>query len=99
VCSSDLTWAVALAGNFRYGALLSAVARLVIYGLVCASVFIFRKRALDGRQFAGAPVFAALGLLICVVLLTRMGWLEALVLAIFVALSVLTLMTKRARAA
>jgi amino acid transporter len=93
------TWAVALGGNFRYGALLSAVARLVIYGLVCASVFVFRKRALEGKRFAGAPGFAVVGLIICLVLLARMGRMEALVLAIFVALSVLTLLTKRAHAA
>ena len=93
------TWVVALAGNFRYGALLSAVARLVIYGLVCASVFVFRRRALEGRRFAGAPLFAVLGLVICVVLLARMGWMEALVLAIFIALSALTLLTNRRRAA
>jgi amino acid transporter len=86
------TWVLAVRGDFRYNALLSAVARLVIYGLVCASVFVFRKRALAGRRFAGVPVFAMLGLAICVVLLTRMGWMEALVLAIFVALSTLTLL-------
>jgi amino acid transporter len=91
------TWVLALLGTFRYGALLSAVARLVIYGLVCASVFVFRKRALEGRRFAGAPAFAVLGLIMCVVLLARMGWMEALVLAIFVAISALTLLTNRRR--
>jgi amino acid transporter len=89
------TWVVALGGNFRYGALLSAVARLVIYGLVCASVFVFRKRALAGQRFTGAPVFAILGLAICLVLLTRMGWMEALVLAIFIALSASTYFLRR----
>lgn len=99
VLFTTATWAVAPSGTFRYGALLSAVARLVIYGLVCASVFIFRKRALEGRHFAGAPLFAVFGLVICVVLLARMGRMEALVLAIFIALSVLTLVMKRTRAA
>ena len=89
------TWVVALKGNFRYGALLSAVARLAIYGLVCASVFVFRKRELAGRRFSGAPVFAILGLGICGILLTRMNWMEAAVLAIFVALSALTRVTNR----
>jgi hypothetical protein len=65
--------------------------------LVCASVFVFRKRQLAGRRFAGAPVFAMLGLAICVVLLSRMGWMEALVLAIFVALSATTYFLRHRR--
>jgi amino acid transporter len=93
------TWALALFGTFRYGALLSAVARLVIYGLVCGSVFVFRKRALEGKRLAGAPAFAVLGLIMCGVLLARMGWMEALVLATFFVLSALTLVTNRTRAA
>jgi amino acid transporter len=90
-----VTWVLALFGTFRYGALLSAVARLVIYGLVCASVFVFRKRMLEGRRIVAAPLFAIISLVVCGVLLTRMGWMEALVLAVFFALSAVTLATNR----
>jgi amino acid transporter len=91
------TWAFALLGSFRYGAVLSAVARLVIYGAVCGSVFVFRKRELTGRRVAGGPIFAAVGIALCLVLLARMKMLEGVVLLAFLALSGITWTVRRKR--
>jgi amino acid transporter len=93
------TWILALLGTFKYGAMLSAVARLVIYGVVCGSVFIFRKRVLEGKRLTGAPLFSVVSLGVCVVLLARMRLMEGLVLAFVVILSALTLATNRRLAA
>jgi hypothetical protein len=50
---------------------------------------------LEGRRIVAAPLFAIISLVVCGVLLTRMGWMEALVLAVFFALSAVTLATNR----
>jgi amino acid transporter len=89
------TWFFALFGSFKYGAVLSAVARLVVYGAVCASVFVFRKRGLYGRHVPGGRIFAVVGIALCLLLLARMKMVEAAVLLAFLALSTVTWLARR----
>jgi hypothetical protein len=64
---------------------------------VCGSVFVFRKRELTGRRVAGGPIFAAVGIALCLVLLARMKMLEGVVLLAFLALSGITWTVRRKR--
>ncbi len=68
-----LTWAFALAGNFTWNVMLSAVARLFFYGAGCAALPVLRKKMQGGALFhmPGGPWLAAIGILFCGVLLTQ----------------------------
>lgn len=76
-------WLLALLGSFQWNASLSAVARLVTYGTTCAALLCLRKRALPAQAFRipAGPVFAALGIGFCLVLLGTMSRPELLILA------------------
>ena len=70
-----LVWALAMAGTFRWNVILSAVARLFAYGLVCAALPVLRRRHPHAGGFrlpAGVP-FAAVGMVFSAVLVTRMA--------------------------
>jgi amino acid transporter len=47
-----LSWLLALLGSFTWNATLSAVARLLYYGLVCAALPVLRRRQLERQCFA-----------------------------------------------
>jgi len=65
----------ALAGNFQWNALLSAVSRLAVYGAMAVAVPVLRKRRAGQAKFLlPAPYFfAGFGVLFSIVLLTQMG--------------------------
>jgi amino acid transporter len=69
---SLLSWLLALLGSFTWNATLSAVARLLYYGLVCAALPVFRRKQPEAALFRlpGGNYFAVLGAGICVVLIT-----------------------------
>lgn len=74
-------WTLTIFGSFRWGVFFSSVTRLVVYAAVCAAVFVFRRRDTQpGMKIAAAPVFALLGIALCVLLGTRMGKPELFVL-------------------
>lgn len=64
----------AIYGSFIWNALLSAVARLGTYGLVCAAVPVLRRRDPDGALFRlpGGWLLPLIGLGFCVVLAAQM---------------------------
>ena len=68
-------YALAVAGSFTWNAVLSAVARLLTYGVVCTSVLTLRRKRPDADAFRlpAAPVWAGLGVLFALVLALRMG--------------------------
>jgi APA family basic amino acid/polyamine antiporter len=66
-----LTWLLALLGSFSWNVLLSAVARLFCYGVVCAAVPVLRRKQ-PGAAWFRLPwgmLFSALGTTFCVVLI------------------------------
>jgi amino acid transporter len=77
-----LTWLLALLGSFSWNVTLSAVARLFYYGLVCAALPVLRRRQPDGARFRlpGGVWCAALGLAICLVLITGVNLSGSLIL-------------------
>ena len=63
-----------IAGDFRWNAMLSSVARLFVYGSVAAALPVLRKKQPHAERFRlpGGITFAVLALLFTAVLVTRM---------------------------
>ena len=89
---AGLAWVLALSGNFEWNASLSAVARLLTYGMTCGALPVFRRRdpRSTGFRAPAGYVMAALGIGFCGVLLTQMGKLEFEILAATILLATLT---------
>lgn len=68
---SALTLGLALYGSFEWNALLSAIVRLITYGLTCASLLVFRRTRSEAPGFSvSAPfVVAPAGVAFCLWLL------------------------------
>jgi amino acid transporter len=86
-----LLWALALVGTFRWNATLSAVSRLFAYGITCAALPTLRKKYPEQKGFhlVGGVLFAFLGIVFCLALVSRMGRAELAVLVLTAALSLL----------
>ncbi len=76
-------WVLALYGNFEWNAMLSAVARLFVYGSTCVALLVLRRRDPAGARLRlpGGTLFAILGIALCALLASRMGQKELVVLA------------------
>jgi basic amino acid/polyamine antiporter, APA family len=92
-----LLWALALAGNFRANAIISAVSRLTIYALVCASLPALRKKMPESGRFRlpGAYFFVILGIGFAVAVASRMGYPELIALGITTALALINWLAVR----
>ena len=75
-------WLLAMFGSFAGNATLSAGARLFSYALVCASVPVLRKKQPAAATFRlpAGPLFAVLGVLICIGLLFGIDFNKSLLL-------------------
>ncbi len=84
-----LLFAFSVFGNFRWNASLSAVSRLAVYGAMALAVPVLRRRNPSRAEFRlRAPyLFAFLGAAFAVILLTRMGRGEFLILAATLAIA------------
>lgn len=69
-----LLWTLAFTGSFEWNVVLSAVARLFYYGIVCAALIVLRRRAPGEARFRlpAGPVLAIAGVGMCLVFLTAM---------------------------
>ena len=84
-----VTLAVAWTGTFESTATLSAIVRLVTYGLTCAALLVLRrKRPLDapGFRLAGAELIAPLAVAFCLWLLLSRSFAQAWALLLMMAL-------------
>jgi amino acid transporter len=70
-----LVWTLTAFADFRWNATLSAVGRLFTYAAVCGALPALRRWQPDRPAFRlrGGVIFASIGLLFCVVMITRMG--------------------------
>jgi basic amino acid/polyamine antiporter, APA family len=77
-----LVWLLALLGNFAWNLTLSAVARLVYYGVACAALPALRRKQPGAALFRlpAGNLFAVLGVIICLVLLTQVDLSKSLIL-------------------
>lgn len=91
----------ALAGSFKWNITLSAVARLFTYSAIAISMLVLRKRQPQADRFKipAGPVFAALAIAFCVVLVIRMPMSSLPIVLITAALAALNWLAVRLRTA
>jgi amino acid transporter len=86
-----MVWGLALFGDFKWNVTLSAVARLLYYGVGCAALPILRRKepAGAGAMFTlpAGNFFAVVGVMLCVILVTRVDFGQSLILVATVALA------------
>lgn len=94
-------WALSAYGNFAWNLTLSAVARLFTYGVVCASLFVLRRRSAQPAAFRlpAGEVCSVLGVLFTLALVVRMGRSEGIVVGITAIIAFLTWLWARSRPA
>ncbi len=93
-----LVWSLALFGSFAWNVTLSAVARLLYYGLVCGAVPVLRRRQPGAATFRlpGGPFIPIVGIAICLVFATGVDLSKSLILAATFSIGLLTwLMAQR----
>jgi len=83
-------WALATLGNFRWNVVLSSAARLITYGLVCASLLALRRKQPGAAAYRVplGPIFPVTGVALMLVLLTRitreeLAWILATAVVAF----------------
>jgi basic amino acid/polyamine antiporter, APA family len=95
-----LSWLLALLGSFTWNATLSAVARLLYYGLVCAALPVFRRKP-PGAAFFRLPAgnfFGVVGAAICLALITGVNLGGSLILLATAAVALVNwLLVRRSR--
>jgi len=90
---------LALLGTFRGNAVLSAVARLFTYGVVCASVMTLRSTQPHANAFRlpAGPLVSGLALAFVLALVTQMGLKELMAIAGVMVVALLNWMWARRR--
>jgi amino acid transporter len=78
IAFATAVWMLAVVGDFRWNATLSAISRLFSYGAVCAALPVLRRKAAPPAAFQlpAGDLIASLAVLFSILLLTRMGKLE-----------------------
>jgi basic amino acid/polyamine antiporter, APA family len=84
-----LTWSLALAGSFTWNVTLSAVSRLFYYAAICVALPVLRHKQARSAWFRipAGPVFAIVGVAICLVLVTGADFSKSLILLATVAIA------------
>jgi APA family basic amino acid/polyamine antiporter len=86
-----MVWGLALIGDFKWNVTLSAVARLLYYGVGCAALPILRRKQPEGASamftLPAGNSLAILGVMICAVLVTRVDFGQSLILLATIALA------------
>jgi APA family basic amino acid/polyamine antiporter len=102
---AGVSWVLANQAGLLQNLSLSAVSRLFVYGLVCASLPVFRQRDARGSTEVGPARFlapagmamAGIGVAASLVLVARMNLREAVTMAILVALASAQWLARRRR--
>jgi amino acid transporter len=86
-----MVWGLALFGDFKWNVTLSAVARLLYYGVGCAALPILRRKQPKGANamfhLPAGNFFAVVGVILCGVLVTRVDFGQSLILVATIALA------------
>jgi len=77
-----LVWGLAVAGTFAWNVMLSAVARLFTYASTCLALIVLRRKRSEEPAFRlpHGPILALLAFAFSLLLVTRMGRAEVIVL-------------------
>jgi APA family basic amino acid/polyamine antiporter len=88
-----MVWVLALFGDFKWNVTLSAVARLLYYGVGCAALPILRRNQPQAApamfQLPAGNLLAFVGVILCVALVTRVDFGQSLILVATIALAFL----------
>ena len=98
VAYAVLALALALYGSFAWNATLSAIVRLLTYGLTCVALLVFRRRtdvAEPGFRVPGAVVVAPLAAAFCLWLLATRSLAQAWITAALVGVGALLFVVRR----
>jgi basic amino acid/polyamine antiporter, APA family len=94
-----LVWVFALSGEFKWNVTLSAVARLLYYGVCCAALPVLRRKQIGnaGFRLPAGNFFAGLAVLMCAALVTRVDFGQSMILLATIAIGLLNWLTVRNR--
>jgi len=94
-----LIWGFALSGEFKWNVTLSAVARLLYYAVCCAALPVLRRKEPGNARFhlPAGNFLAALAVLMCAVLVTRVDFGQSLIVIATIALGCLNWLAVRNR--
>jgi basic amino acid/polyamine antiporter, APA family len=86
-----MVWGLTLFGDFKWNVTLSAVARLLYYGVGCAALPILRRKQPEGAgamfHLPAGNFLAVVGVVLCVILVTRVDFGQSLILVATIALA------------
>jgi len=86
-----MVWGLALIGDFKWNVTLSAVARLLYYAVGCAALPILRRKEPEGASamfhLPAGNLLAVVGVILCVVLVTRVDFGQSLILVATIVLA------------
>ena len=94
-----LVWAFALSGEFKWNVTLSAVARLLYYGVCCAALPVLRRKqpGKSGFHLPAGNLFAGLAVVTCAALVTRVDFGQSLIVLFTIALGLMNWLAVRNR--
>lgn len=94
-----LVWAFALSGEFKWNVTLSAVARLLYYGVCCAALPVLRRKQPGTASFRlpAGNLVAGIAVLMCVALATQVDRSQSLIVAATIAVGFLNWLAVRNR--
>jgi amino acid transporter len=74
VIFAGMVWSLAIFGNFKWNVIISAVARLFVYTLVCAALPVLRRTrpAASAFRAPGGDLVAGIGIVLMLILVSRM---------------------------
>jgi APA family basic amino acid/polyamine antiporter len=86
---AGIVWGMAALGNFKWNVIISAAARLFVYIFVCASLPVLRRKrpAAPAYRLPAGDFVAALGVIFMLVLVSRMGLGEWIVILVTMAIA------------
>jgi amino acid transporter len=84
VVFAALLWGLAFTRSFEWNVVLSAIARLFYYAIVCAALIVLRHRSPGEARFRlpGGTILAGIGIALCLVFLTAMQRSSFYILAV-----------------
>ena len=87
---AGIVWCLAAAGNFEGNVILSSVGKLFVYGFTCASLPVLRRKYPNASAYRlpAGTLFAVLGVLLMVVLASRMNRIEGIVILATTAIAI-----------
>lgn len=94
-----LIWAFALSGEFEWNVTLSAVARLLYYGVCCAALPVLRRKQPGDARFrlSAGNFLAGIAVILCAALVTRVDFRQSVILLATIAVGLLNWVVVRNR--